>query len=51
MSKRVLILVGTTKGGFIFESDEKRKKWEMSDILFKGWNVMQMKMDPRDKRL
>ena len=51
MSKRVLILVGTTKGGFIFESDEKRKKWEMSDILFKGWNVMHMQMDPRDQRL
>ncbi len=51
MSKRVLILVGTTKGGFIFESDEKRKKWEMSDILFKGWNVMHMQLDPRDQRL
>ncbi|HMS01065.1 MAG TPA: hypothetical protein PKE62_17590 [Anaerolineales bacterium] len=51
MSKRVLILVGTTKGGFIFESDENRKTWRMSDIQFKGWNVMHMQMDPRDQRL
>ncbi len=51
MSKRVLVLVGTTKGGFIFESDENRKTWGMSDILFKGWNVMHMQMDPRDQRL
>ncbi|MCC6567897.1 MAG: glycosyl hydrolase, partial [Anaerolineales bacterium] len=51
MSKRVLILVGTSKGGFIFESDEKRRQWQMSDIHFKGWNVMHMQMDPRDQRL
>jgi hypothetical protein len=51
MSKRVMVFVGTTKGGFIFESDEKRKKWQMSDIQFKGWNVMHMQLDPRDNRL
>ena len=51
MRKRVLILVGTTKGGFIFESDENRKTWRMSDIQFKGWNVMHMQMDPRDRRV
>ena len=51
MSKRALVLVGTTKGGFIFESDENRKTWGMSDIQFKGWNVMHMQMDPRDQRL
>lgn len=51
MSKRALVLVGTTKGGFIFESDENRKTWRMSDIQFKGWNVMHMQLDPRDQRL
>ena len=51
MRKRDLILVGTTKGGFIFESDENRKTWRMSDIQFKGWNVMHMQMDPRDQRV
>ncbi len=51
MGKQVMVFVGTTKGGFVFTSDEKRKKWQMSDIQFKGWNVMHMQMDPRDQRL
>lgn len=51
MSKKVMVFVGTSKGGFIFNSDEKRKKWAMSDILFKSWNVMHMQLDTRDHRL
>jgi photosystem II stability/assembly factor-like uncharacterized protein len=48
---KVKVLVGTRKGGFIFTSDKDRKKWAASDILFKGWNLMHMNMDPRDGRL
>src|SRR5579859_596735 len=48
---KVRILVGTRKGGFIFTSDKKRKKWDVSDVQFKGWNVMHIVMDPRDTRL
>ena len=51
MSKKMMVFVGTSKGGFVFESDENRKKWEMSDIQFKSWNVMHMQLDPRDNRL
>ena len=51
MSPKVNILVGTSKGGFIFSSDAARKKWKASDILFKSWDVMHMQMDPRDQRL
>ena len=51
MAKKVMVFVGTTKGGFIFNSDAKRKKWQSSDILFKSWNVMHMQMDPRYQRL
>ena len=51
MSAKVNILVGTSKGGFIFTSDAARKKWKSSDILFKSWDVMHMQMDPRDHRL
>jgi hypothetical protein len=46
MGKKVMVFVGTQKGGFIFESNEKRKKWQVSDIQFKSWNVMQSS-DPR----
>ncbi len=51
MTGRVMVFVGTSKGGFIFESDEERKKWQRSDIHFKSWNVMHMNLDPRDNRL
>jgi hypothetical protein len=51
MSKKVMVFVGTTKGGFIFTSDASRKTWQMSDILFKSWNMMHMRLDPRDNRL
>src|SRR5258706_10008330 len=48
---KVKVLVGTRKGGFIFTSDKDRKQWSMSDVMFKGWNMMHMVMDPRDQRL
>jgi hypothetical protein len=51
MSKKVMVFVGTDKGGFIFESNEKRKRWKVSDVQFKGWNVMHIQMDARDQRL
>lgn len=51
MRNKVMVFVGTSKGGFIFNSDGKRKKWTMSDIQFKSWNVMHMQLDARDNRL
>lgn len=51
MTKKVMVFVGTTKGGFIFTSNPERKQWQMSDILFKSWNVMHMQLDQRDHRL
>jgi photosystem II stability/assembly factor-like uncharacterized protein len=51
MAETVKILVGTKKGGFIFSSDAARKRWQVSDIHFKSWNVMHMQMDPRDRRI
>lgn len=48
---KVKVLVGTRKGGFIFDSDAARKDWQVSDILFKSWGVMHMQLDPRDLRL
>ncbi len=47
----VRVMVGTRKGGFIFTSDKDRKRWSVSDILFKGWNVMHITVDPRDRRM
>jgi hypothetical protein len=51
MGKKVMVMVGTDKGGFTFLSDTARGDWEMSGIRFKSWNVMHMQLDPRDGRL
>lgn len=48
---KVVVMVGTRKGGFIFTSDRERRKWEKSDILFKGWGMMHLTLDPRDGRM
>lgn len=44
---KVLVMVGTRKGAFIFESDAAREKWHMSGPHFPGWQIMHMKHDPR----
>lgn len=36
---RVLVLAGTRKGAFIFESNRSRKKWVTSGPHFDGWGV------------
>ncbi len=51
MSKKVKVMVGTTKGGVIFTSDESRKKWDKSDLFFKSWRAMYMTLNPRDGRM
>lgn len=50
-SKKVLLMVGTHKGGFIFTSDPDRRNWQSSDMLFKGWTMMNLALDPRDQRM
>jgi photosystem II stability/assembly factor-like uncharacterized protein len=49
--KGVNVLIGTRKGAFIFSGNRERTKWDMSEILFKSWTVMDMVFDPRDGRL
>ncbi len=48
MSTRVQVLVGTKKAAFIYTSDEKREKWELSEPIFPGWSVYHMVADLRD---
>ena len=44
---RVLVLVGTRKGAFIFESDRARKNWKMLGPHFAGWAVQHITLDRR----
>ncbi|MEO9181822.1 MAG: exo-alpha-sialidase [Acidimicrobiales bacterium] len=45
---RVRVLVGTSKGAFVLESDGKREKWDVRGPLFGGWEVYHVKGSPVD---
>ena len=44
---RVVLMVGTRKGAFFYESDEHRRQWRMRGPYFKGWEVGYLQADPR----
>jgi photosystem II stability/assembly factor-like uncharacterized protein len=44
----VRVLVGTRKGAFILTSDGKRQRWNVSEPLFKGWEIYHLKGSPVD---
>jgi len=46
----VYALIGTRKGGFIFESDSRRRKWKMRGPFFESSSVFHMAFDQRDER-
>lgn len=46
----VLLMVGTTKGAFLFTSDAKRKKWSVDGPHFPGEEVYAMALDTRGGR-
>lgn len=48
---QVKVMVGTRKGAFIFSSDRKRQDWKVDGPHFKGWTVMHVTLDPRDRRM
>jgi photosystem II stability/assembly factor-like uncharacterized protein len=43
---RVRLLVGTKKGAFILNSDGTRKRWEVSQPHFPGWELYHLKGSP-----
>lgn len=47
MVTQVKLLVGTRKGGFIYTSDDKRQKWEVSEPILPGWSFYHMAADLR----
>ncbi|MBA3557925.1 MAG: exo-alpha-sialidase [Gemmatimonadaceae bacterium] len=46
----VLLLVGTTKGAFLFWSDASRRKWRMDGPHFRGESVYALAFDERGGR-
>lgn len=49
-SGRIVLLVGTRKGAFIFTSDAALKAWKMDGPHFLGQEVNHLVLDPRDRR-
>ncbi|HEY8491812.1 MAG TPA: hypothetical protein VIO14_12560 [Dehalococcoidia bacterium] len=47
MAAKVRLLVGTRKGAFIYASDERRERWELSDPIMPGWTVHHLAADTR----
>src|SRR3972149_4326456 len=47
MPTQVKVLIGTKKAGFIYTSDEKRQKWEVSEPILPGWSFYHMSADVR----
>jgi hypothetical protein len=44
----VRVLVGTRKGAFVLNSDEKRENWDVSGPHFAGWEIYHVKGSPAD---
>jgi len=47
MPDTVKVLVGTKKAAFIYTSDTKREKWQLSDPIYTGWSVYHLAADTR----
>lgn len=47
---RLVILVGTRKGAWLFHGDAKRKTWRVDGPHFLGHSVHHMVLDPRDRK-
>jgi photosystem II stability/assembly factor-like uncharacterized protein len=48
MADNVHLLVGTRKGAFMYSSDARRERWELSDPILPGWSIYHMNGDARD---
>jgi hypothetical protein len=46
MTARSLVLVGTSKGAFILESDAARREWGIRGPLCEGWPVHDISVEP-----
>ena len=49
-STRLVILVATRKGAWLFHGDARRKAWEADGPHFLGHNISHLQLDPRDGR-
>ncbi len=46
MPEKILLLVGTKKGAFIFESDAARRTWQLRGPFCETWPINHVIADP-----
>ncbi len=51
MSQRVALLVGTPKGAFILDGDDRRAAWTTRGPLCEGWPIHDISVDPSNGAL
>jgi len=49
-AQRMVLMVATRKGAWLYHGDSGRKTWRMSGPHFLGHTISHMMLDPRDKR-
>jgi photosystem II stability/assembly factor-like uncharacterized protein len=45
--QRLMVVIGTRKGAFLYHGDTSRQKWEMDGPHFPGWAVQHLSFDRR----
>jgi hypothetical protein len=49
-AQRLVLLVATRKGAWLFHGDARRKRWQVDGPHFLGHTVSHLRLDPRDGR-
>lgn len=49
-ARRIVVLVATRKGAWLFHGDASRKKWQVDGPHFLGHTISHLVLDPRDQR-
>jgi photosystem II stability/assembly factor-like uncharacterized protein len=50
-ARKLVLLIGTVKGLFLYESDEARAQWTLTGPRLGGWEVFSVCGDPREDRI
>ena len=51
MKARTMVMLGTKKGAFVFESQDGRRTWKSTGPHFKGTSMYHVTFDPRNKTM
>ncbi len=50
-ARKIVLLIGTVKGVFLYHSDERRTKWKLTGPHLSGWEIFSLCGDARNGRI